>query len=218
MQTFIGTKIIEAVRFMGLTEDGDPLFSQTPEWLVEAVAGPEHSTGSIWAGPGQAYIGEGDPQKVLFIGTMEGQIIASKGDWIIRGIKGELYPCKADISEATYDVAGDDPGPAWKEGDTLAVSLDPMADTSISARISELGNQIHNLGCENQGYALSSRLEELRTEAWDIARAMVSQNEALSAAIAETDVDHASDLPTGSVDRLRKAATAFVIGEGFTKP
>jgi len=41
------------------------------------------------------------------IKTLEGEMVASLGDWIIKGIKGELYPCRADIFEATYDrVAG----------------------------------------------------------------------------------------------------------------
>lgn len=34
--------------------------------------------------------------------TLEGRMEFSKGDYIIRGIKGELYPCKPDIFEATY--------------------------------------------------------------------------------------------------------------------
>ena len=37
------------------------------------------------------------------IDTLEGTISASPGDWIIRGVKGEFYPCKPDIFEATYD-------------------------------------------------------------------------------------------------------------------
>lgn len=37
------------------------------------------------------------------IGTLEGLMVASPGDWIIKGIKGEFYPCKPDIFEATYD-------------------------------------------------------------------------------------------------------------------
>jgi hypothetical protein len=37
------------------------------------------------------------------ITTLEGQLIAKEGDWIIKGIKGEFYPCKADIFEMTYD-------------------------------------------------------------------------------------------------------------------
>ena len=36
--------------------------------------------------------------------TLEGEHIASPGDWIIRGVQGELYPCKPDIFEETYDA------------------------------------------------------------------------------------------------------------------
>lgn len=48
----------------------------------------------------------------LFIPTLEGTMCANPGDWIIRGVKGEFYPCKPDIFEATYEpvLAGD----GWK--------------------------------------------------------------------------------------------------------
>lgn len=39
----------------------------------------------------------------LVIHTLEGDMTASLGDYIIRGIKGELYPCKPGIFEATYE-------------------------------------------------------------------------------------------------------------------
>lgn len=39
----------------------------------------------------------------LAIPTLEGVMIATENDWIIRGVKGELYPCKPDIFEATYE-------------------------------------------------------------------------------------------------------------------
>lgn len=41
----------------------------------------------------------------LVIRTLEGDHRASEGDYIIKGIKGEFYPCKPDIFEATYEVA-----------------------------------------------------------------------------------------------------------------
>lgn len=44
----------------------------------------------------------------LGIRTLEGKLLADIGDWIIRGVKGEFYPCKPDIFEATYDVAKED--------------------------------------------------------------------------------------------------------------
>lgn len=40
----------------------------------------------------------------LKIDTLEGTHIASRGDYIIKGIKGEFYPCKPDIFEATYEM------------------------------------------------------------------------------------------------------------------
>lgn len=41
------------------------------------------------------------------IETREGVMTADKGDWIIRGVKGEFYPCKPDIFEATYEPLED---------------------------------------------------------------------------------------------------------------
>lgn len=40
---------------------------------------------------------------VIYIRTLEGLMLAAPGDWIIKGIKGEFYPCKPDIFEATYE-------------------------------------------------------------------------------------------------------------------
>jgi hypothetical protein len=40
----------------------------------------------------------------LMISTLEGDMTALVGDWIIKGIKGEFYPCKPDIFEATYEA------------------------------------------------------------------------------------------------------------------
>ncbi len=46
--------------------------------------------------PGPAYMN---------IPTLEGVMRANIGDWVIRGVKGEFYPCKPDIFEATYEPA-----------------------------------------------------------------------------------------------------------------
>lgn len=40
------------------------------------------------------------------IETLEGTMVAQGGDYIIRGVKGEFYPCKPDIFEATYEQVG----------------------------------------------------------------------------------------------------------------
>lgn len=39
----------------------------------------------------------------MHIRTLEGTMIAHYGDWVIQGVKGELYPCKPDIFESTYE-------------------------------------------------------------------------------------------------------------------
>lgn len=47
---------------------------------------------------------EDDEQKLLTIQTLEGNMIASYGDYIIKGVQGEFYPCKPDIFKQTYEV------------------------------------------------------------------------------------------------------------------
>lgn len=47
----------------------------------------------------------GDPG--LLIRTLEGVMRAEVGDWVICGVKGELYPCKPDIFAVTYEPAED---------------------------------------------------------------------------------------------------------------
>ena len=46
---------------------------------------------------------ERNGQQVLTISTLEGNMNASHGDFIIKGVKGEFYACKPDIFEMTYD-------------------------------------------------------------------------------------------------------------------
>lgn len=46
----------------------------------------------------------------LKIKTLEGTMQANFGDWIIKGVQGEYYPCKPDIFEKTYDLVSKDNG------------------------------------------------------------------------------------------------------------
>jgi hypothetical protein len=41
---------------------------------------------------------------ILLINTLEGEMRADMNDWIIKGVKGEFYPCKPDIFEQTYEL------------------------------------------------------------------------------------------------------------------
>ena len=63
-----------------------------------------------WAG--KSIDPEGDATRVIKIKTLEGVMTADEGDWIIKGIKGEFYPCKPEIFDATYELVS--------EGDTDA--------------------------------------------------------------------------------------------------
>ena len=53
--------------------------------------------------PGASYKDYGGGPYLQVI-TMEGTMTASPGDWIIKGVKGEFYPCKPDIFAATYEA------------------------------------------------------------------------------------------------------------------
>lgn len=75
----------------------EPLPDWLPKPLPEGVQGPESRSPC----PGGIFrVGD-----FLYIGTLEGEMCAAPGDWIIRGVKGEIYPCKPDIFAATYEPA-----------------------------------------------------------------------------------------------------------------
>ena len=61
-----------------------------------------------WCGGRYCYEAKAsDPSDVsewIDIPTLEGVMRANRGDWIIRGVQGEFYPCKPDIFEATYEL------------------------------------------------------------------------------------------------------------------
>ena len=70
----------------------------TPELFDAPHPNPEHIPGLVY-----------DPvNRTVLIPTLEGTMTARVGDWIIKGVKGEFYPCKPDIFEATYVEVGDD--------------------------------------------------------------------------------------------------------------
>lgn len=109
--------VIEAVRWRGyssnlgvtaelasqpveITEDNmhaikwEPL----PAWLPQPLPTVSES-GTLSAVPGSV-TRDGE---CLLIATLEGVMRANLGDWIIQGVKGEIYPCKPDIFAATYE-------------------------------------------------------------------------------------------------------------------
>jgi len=78
--------VIEAVPVSEVILDGDDL----PAWVMKA-----QQDNVLQVGPTQ-----------VWINTAEGEMRGESGDWLIRGVAGELYPCNSDIFEATYEPAG----------------------------------------------------------------------------------------------------------------
>ena len=73
-----------------------------PNWFNQAW-NREPGEGAVWIDP-DAPIADGyESAAELVCGTLEGVHRIGWRDWIIRGIRGEIYPCKPDIFEATYE-------------------------------------------------------------------------------------------------------------------
>lgn len=81
--------IIEAFQFDGDLQDRAGTF-YVPEWAEKA-----YKDGTMYFT---------DPASELYIDTLEGTHHASVGDYIIRGVNGEIYPCKPDIFQKTYEM------------------------------------------------------------------------------------------------------------------
>lgn len=81
---------IEAKQFKTNNELGDINMGEVVLWINDN-GGKAHHDGTD-----------------IYIKTLEGEMRASVGDWIIRGVKGEFYPCKPDIFEQTYELVNEE--------------------------------------------------------------------------------------------------------------
>lgn len=85
--------VIEAVQWTG----------KNPRTIFDFIEGNPNV--NMTASGKNFYIDHSKVEGGLVIKTLEGEHLASIYDWIIKGIKGEFYPCKADIFEKTYEPA-----------------------------------------------------------------------------------------------------------------
>lgn len=77
-----------------------------PDWMKSH---PSTATQMDWSQAGERVDHDaGIPY--ISIDTLEGRMRADIGDWVIKGVKGELYPCKPDIFTATYDPVAQNDG------------------------------------------------------------------------------------------------------------
>lgn len=80
--------VIEAVQWNG--KNFDEISDFTGDWHGHKLAHEDAEQAALKLG-------------IIHIDTLEGMMSASKGDWIIKGVHGEFYPCKPDIFEKTYE-------------------------------------------------------------------------------------------------------------------
>ncbi|MCP5006533.1 MAG: hypothetical protein GY941_21725 [Planctomycetes bacterium] len=77
--------------------------SEWPEWLNRAW-NTEPGEGSVWIDSSFPNAEGHESAAELVCGTLEGVHKISWNDWIIKGVNGELYPCKPDIFDLTYEL------------------------------------------------------------------------------------------------------------------
>lgn len=85
--------VIEAMQWDGTAESATPVIN----WILD------HDGTATWR---DRFEPDGN---CIRIRTLEGMISASPGDFIIRGVQGEFYPCKPDIFAATYEAVEESP-------------------------------------------------------------------------------------------------------------
>ncbi len=91
------------IKAFQMTLDAANKTSEWPEWLLIAYHSPVGSVGSMWVDNVPSGISD-----EMYLGTLEGNMRVNWDDYIIRGVKGELYPCKPDIFHLTYEKVTDD--------------------------------------------------------------------------------------------------------------
>lgn len=89
--------VIEAIQYEGTSSSATPVIN----WILENGGNATYrcktenciNTGQV----------SDDNNHNLVIRTLEGEMVAAPGDFIIKGVQGEFYPCKPDIFAQTYD-------------------------------------------------------------------------------------------------------------------
>lgn len=132
--------VIEAIR-------NDGAWPPVVAWLTDLAGG---RFGGFAFQPGGSPPITRNPDGTLNIVTLEGTMRVALGDWIIRGVAGELYPCKPDIFKATYepveaayDAAVAKHGPMRGPHEGYAVILEEIEELWEAVRRDDLSQALH---------------------------------------------------------------------------
>ena len=93
------SKIPVVIEAFQMTQEARQNNTDWPDWLNQAWQKPIMEQGAVYP----ANSSNSDGTDLLKVRTLEGPLIVSWDDYIIKGVKGELYPCKPDIFEMTYN-------------------------------------------------------------------------------------------------------------------
>ncbi|MGW7350964.1 hypothetical protein [Streptomyces sp. NPDC054784] len=88
---------IDAMQWDGTASGATPII----DWILSSDSTATYRCSN----PERCAEHDGDTPHSIVIRTLEGDMSATVGDWIIRGVQGEFYPCKPDIFAATYEPA-----------------------------------------------------------------------------------------------------------------
>jgi hypothetical protein len=84
--------VISAMQWDGTAEGATPII----DWILQSGGTARYTCDDYCTGA-----------HYITIDTLEGRMLCSSGDYVIRGVAGEFYPCKPDIFVATYELGGD---------------------------------------------------------------------------------------------------------------
>jgi hypothetical protein len=116
--------VIEAYQF------DNRITNPPPHWLRKAV-----DVGDV-----TVFVHRGKAEQMT-IRTLEGDMTAMPGDWIIQGVKGEIYPCKPDIFDATYDPAAS-PAQEVDETERMRKAAQALLDGLTSTYTARNGREV----------------------------------------------------------------------------
>ena len=143
--------------------------------VVEAIQynGENIAEIEIFIGKKLPFVTSSNDNIQLVISTLEGDMKASKNDYVIKGVNGEFYPCKPDIFEKTYDIIEDSERPQTFGEKAVGITFNPSGVDEVyeakmlAAKQIDLLEKVH-IKLTNDSANTSWVRNVLRTQAFNL--------------------------------------------------